>query len=52
MAKMNKTQQRFRLNRMKKDAAFLFVNQPLTGGLTVKDVDAIDRIVMKCLKKV
>jgi hypothetical protein len=52
MAKMNKTQLRFRLNRMKKDAAFLFVNQPLTGGLTAKDVEAIDRIVAKCMKKV
>jgi hypothetical protein len=52
MTKMTKTQQRFRLNRMKKDVAFLYVNQPLTGGLTAKDVEAIDKIVTKCLKKV
>lgn len=52
MAKMTKTQQKFRLNRMMKDSSFLFVNQPLTGGMTAKDVEAINRIVTKCLKRV
>jgi hypothetical protein len=49
VAKMTKTQIRFRLRRMKKDMVFLFLHAPF--DVNPADVDAINKVVERLRKR-
>jgi len=51
MAKMTKTQVRFRAKRMKRDIAFLLINSPEWCKVSSGDYDSITRISDKYLKQ-
>lgn len=48
-AKMTKAQIRFRLKRMDRDIAFLFMNAPFT--VSASDVEAVQKVVERLRKR-
>ncbi len=49
MAKMTKSQIRFRLKRLDRDIAFLFMNAPF--NVSANDVEAVQRVVERLRKR-